>query len=260
MNFKKYLLPLAAGVIAIGLTACSEEDKSANEKSPKEEVAQEETKAPSEKDAEAAAKEMEANLAKQKVDEKEIVAVVNKEELTGAQYNEALASIQGQMQQMGQDPNSKEAAEQLKTQTLDSLVNQTLILQKAEEAKVTATEKEVEERYATFEEQFGGEEAMTKALKEQNMELGALKEQIAQSIVFEKYQDKVVPAAEVTDEEIQTYYDESAAQSKEAGQELPPLEEASEEIRGILEQQQQQEKFAAHVKEIKADAEIELKI
>ncbi len=260
MNYKKYLLPLAAGALALGLTACSEEDKSAKEESPKEEVAQEETKAPSEKDAKAAAKEMEANLAKQQVDEKEIVAIVNKEELTGAQYNEALASIQGQMQQMGQDPNSKEAAEQLKTQTIDSLVNQTLILQKAEEAKITASEKEVEERYATFEEQFGGEEAMTKALKEQNMELGKLKEQIAQSIVFEKYQDKVVPAAEVTDEEIQAYYDQAAAQSKEAGQELPPLEEASKEIKGVLEQQQQQEKFAAHVEEIKADAEIDVKI
>jgi hypothetical protein len=203
---------------------------------------------------------MEANLAKQQVDEKETVAIVNKEELTGAQYNEALASVQSQMQQMGQDPTSKEATEQVKTQTLDTLVNQALILQKAKEAKLTASEKEIDERFATFEKQFGGEEAMTKALKAQNMEMDTLKEQIAQSIVFEKYQDKVVPAAKVTDEEIQAYYDQAAGQSKEAGQELPPLEEASEEIRGILEQQQQQEKFAAHVKELKADAKVELKI
>jgi hypothetical protein len=36
-------------------------------------------------------------------------AVVNDEELTGEEYNVALTSIQGQMQQMGKDPSSKES-------------------------------------------------------------------------------------------------------------------------------------------------------
>ena len=49
-------------------------------------------------------------------------------------------------------------------------------------------------------------------------------------------------------------------QSKEAGQELPPLQEASEEIKGILKQQQQEEILANHVEKLKADAKIELKI
>ena len=64
----------------------------------------------------------------------------------------------------------------------------------------------------------------------------------------------------VTDKEIQEYYDQAAAQSKEAGQELPPLQEASEEIKGILKQQQQEEILANHVEKLKADAKIELKI
>ena len=203
---------------------------------------------------------MQAKLDEQQVDKSKIVAVVNDEELTGDKYNQALMSIQGQMQQMGQDPTSKEASEQIKTQTLDSLVNQTLIRQKATEAKLTATEEEVNKEYATYEEQVGGEEAMAKALKAQKMDKETLKEQIAESIVFGKYQDKVAPAKEVTDKEIQAYYDQAVAQAEGTEQKLPPLEEASKEIKGILEQQQQQELFAAHVEKLKADAKIELKI
>ena len=261
MKFKKILLPIVAGALALSLAACNDDDKATKEETPKEETAkkdasQEEAKAPSKEEL----AEMQAKLDEQQVDKSEIVAVVNDEKLTGDKYNQALMSIQGQMQQMGQDPTSKEASEQIKTQTLDSLVNQTLIRQKATEAKLTATEEEVNKEYATYEEQVGGEEAMAKALKAQKMDKETLKEQIADSIVFGKYQDKVAPAKEVTDKEIQAYYDQAVAQAEGTEQKLPPLEEASKEIKGILEQQQQQELFAAHVEKLKADAKIELKI
>lgn len=260
MNMKKLLLPIAAGALALSLSACNDEDKATKEEKPQEETKQEAAKAPTEKDQAAAAKEMQEKMAEQEVDESKVVAVVNDEELKGDQYNAALASIQGQMQQSGQDPSSKEAAEKVKTQVLDSLVGQTLILQKAKEAKITASEKEIDERYKSFEEQYGGEEAMNKALEAQSMDSKMLKDQIAESILFEKYQDKVVPAKEVTEKEIKDYYDQAASQAKAAGQELPPLEEAKEEIKGILQQQQQQELLAKHVEELKADAKIELKI
>ena len=188
------------------------------------------------------------------------MAVVNKEELTGEKYNAALTSIQGQMQQMGQDPSSKESAEQVKTQALDTLVNQTLILQKAKEAKIKASTSEIDEEYSLLEKQFGGEKEMKNALKDQNMDVKTVKEQIADSIIFEKYLDKIAPAVKVTDKEIKEYYDQAASTSKEAGQEMPPLAEVSEEIQGIISQEQQQKLLATHVEKLKEDAEIELKI
>jgi hypothetical protein len=261
MKFKKIVLPFVAGALALSLAACNDEDKAAKEEKPKQETAAKEAKqetpaAPSKEEL----ADMQAKLDEQQVDKKKTVAIVNDEELTGDQYNQALTSIQGQMQQMGQDPTSKEAAEQIKTQTLDSLVNQTLIRQKAAEAKLTATEEEVNKEYATYEEQIGGEEAMAKALEAQKMDKETLKEQIADSIVFGKYQDKVAPPKEVTEEEIQAYYDQAVAQAEGTEQKLPPFEEAKGEIKGILEQQQQQELFATHVEKLKADAKIELKI
>ena len=71
---------------------------------------------------------------------------------------------------------------------------------------------------------------------------------------------RLAPAGKVTDKEIKEYYDQAASTSKEAGQELPPLAEVSEEIQGIINQEQQQKLLATHVEELKADAEIELKI
>ena len=255
MKLKKILLPFAIGGLALSLAACGDEDKATKEKAPQEETNEKGTS-----EGQESADAMQAKLAEQQVEDDKVVAVVNDEELTGVEYNAALTSIQGQMQQTGQDPTSKEVAGQIKTQVLDTLVNQTLILQKAKEEKITASQAEIDERYATFEEQFGGEDAMKKALEAQNMDLKTLKSDIGDSIIFEKYQDKVVPADEVTDKEVQEYYDQAAAQSKEGGQELPPIEEASEEIKGILQQQQQQELLTAHVEELKKDAKIELKI
>ena len=256
MKLKKVLVPFIAGALALSLAACGGEDKAATDEKPQAEKQKQEAT----KEQEASAKEMQAKLAEQQVDNNKIVAVVNKEELTGEEYNAALTSIQGQMQQMGQDPSSKESAEQVKMQALDMLVNQTLILQKAKEAEIKASTSEIDEEYSAFEKQFGGEKEMKKALKAQSMDVKTLKEQIAESIIFEKYQDKVAPAGKVTDKEIKEYYDQAASASKEAGQELPPLAEVSEEIQGILKQEQQQKLLATHVEELKADAEIELKI
>ena len=97
MKFKKVLLPFIAGALAMSLAACGGEDKAKTDEEPQ---GQEVTK-----DENASAKESEAKLAKQQIDKKKIVAVVNDEEIKGEEYNVVLTSIQSQMQQMGQDPS-----------------------------------------------------------------------------------------------------------------------------------------------------------
>lgn len=249
MKFKKALLPFITGALALSLAACGGEDKAEKEETPQEqEPSQEETES---------AEEMQAKLAEQQVEKDKVVAVVNDEELKGEEYNAALTSIQSQMQQMGQDPSSKESAEQVKGQALDMVVNQTLLLQKAKEAEISASKTEIDEEYSSFVEQFGDEKKMEEALK---MDVKTIKDLIGKNIVSEKYVDKVAPVEKVTEKEIKEYYDEAAAASKESGQELPPLEEVSDEIKEMILQEQQQKQLAAHVEELKADAKIELKI
>lgn len=261
MNFKKIILSIATGALALSLVGCNQGEKATKDKPTQGETTKEQAGAKSPtKEEKAAAKEMQAKLSEQQVDKSKIVAVVNDEELAGVEYNAALKSIQGQMQQSGQDPTSKEAAAQVKAQALDMIVNQALILQKAKEIDLTASEQEIEERYTTFKKQFGGEKELKKAIKTQSTNIKTVKKQIGESILFEKYIDKVAPGTEITDIEIKEYYDQVAAQSKVSGQKVPPLEEAGEEIKGILKDQQQQELLTTHINEIKPASKIEIKI
>lgn len=247
MNFKKVLLPFFAGALALSLAACSGDDK---EKDKDQEGAT---------DDQAAIEEMQKKLDKQKIDEDKIVAVVNDEEVSGETYNIVLENLQMQFQQIGQDPTSDEMAEQLKAQTLDTLVSQTLFLQQAKAEKIDVTEEEIDNEFGMLVSQFGDEKALDEALKSEGMDKETLKETIRENILFDKYQNKVAPAEDISDEDIKAYYDEFTAQSEGEG-DIPPLEDLSENIKQILVQNEQQQKLTAHLEDLKKDAKIELKI
>ncbi|WP_227394241.1 SurA N-terminal domain-containing protein [Jeotgalibacillus aurantiacus] len=255
MNFKKVLLPFAAGALALGLAACSEDEAANNEEAATEEQAGGEQQSAEEQQA--AQEEMQAKLDEQKVADDEVVATVNGEEILGADYNNVLQRTQMQFQMQGQDPTSEEAANQMKEQALNLLIDQTILLQKADEAGLEASEEEIDEEYAAFAEQNGGEEQLTTSIEEQGMTVEELRGQMAESIKFEKYIDQVAPVEEPTDQEIQEYYDQATAQAEEAGQEAPALEDVRDTIVQSLQQSEQQELVTAHLEEIKADAEIE---
>ncbi|TFD95836.1 SurA N-terminal domain-containing protein [Jeotgalibacillus sp. R-1-5s-1] len=254
MNFKKVLLPFAAGALALGLAACSEDEAANNEEAATEEQAGGEQ---STEEQQAAQEEMQAKLDEQKVADDEVVATVNGEEILGVDYNNVIQRTQMQFQMQGQDPTSEEGANQIKEQSLNLLIDQTILLQKADEAGLEASEEEIDEEYAAFAEQNGGEEQLTTTLEEQGMTVEELRGQMAETIKFDKYIDQVAPVEEPTDEEIQEYYDQAAAQAEEAGQEAPALEDVRDTIVQNLQQSEQQELVTAHLEEIKAEAEIE---
>lgn len=204
--------------------------------------------------------EMQKKLEAQQVDEKKTVAIVNDKEILGSDYNSALASTQGQMQQMGQDPTSKEAAEQVKKQTLDSLVGQTLLLQEANKKGYKASDEDVKKQLDETKKQFKTEKEFEAALKKSGMDMKTLEAQIADDIKFRQYVEKEVPAGEISAEEIQKTYDQYAEQGKSSGQEVPKLEEVKPQIEQSLQQQKQQEQLAQKVEELKKNAKIDLKI
>lgn len=254
---KKMMFLLITGLLAVVLAACggNEESKEAKkeDKTKSEETAQQ-------KEQQKQMAEMQKKLKAQQVDEKKTVAVVNEEEISGSDYNSALTYTQGQMQQMGQDPTSKEAAEQVKNQTLDSLVGQTLLLQEADKKGYKASEADINKRLDEVKKQFKTEKEFDAALKKSGMDMKALKTQIADDIKLSQYVEKEVPADKVTDEEIQKTYEQYAEQGKAAGQEVPKLEKVKPQIEQSLQQQKQQTKLSQRVEELKKNAKIDIKI
>ena len=137
--------------------------------------------------------EMQKKLESQQIDEKKTVAIVDDKEILGIDYNTALASIQGQMQQMGQDPTSKEAAEQAKNQTIDSLVGQTLLLQEADKKSYKVSEADINKQLDEIKKQFKTEKEFEAALKQSGMDMKTLETKIADGIKLNQYVEKEVP-------------------------------------------------------------------
>lgn len=250
MKFNKMFLLLLAGILALSLAACGDKDK----------VADKEQDGAADGAGQVDLEELQAKLDEQRVEKDLIVALVNEEEIQGEDYNAALSSVQGQMQQMGMDPTSEESAEQIKTQTLDLIINQTLILQQAKKEGIEVDAEEIDSEYGYFIEQFGDEETMIATLENEGITVEALKKQIEDSIMFQKYQEEITSVEESTEEEVEEYYEILAGQTEGAPEDFPEMEEIREEIQMIIEQNKQQEQLAAHVEELKKGAIIERKI
>ncbi|HZH59888.1 MAG TPA: SurA N-terminal domain-containing protein [Metabacillus sp.] len=254
---KKMMFTLITGLMAVVLAACGGNEES---KEAKNDDKAKTAETDQQKEQQKLMKEMQKKLESQQVDEKKTVAIVNDKEILGSDYNSVLATIQGQMQQMGQDPTSKEAAEQVKNQTIDSLVGQTLLLQEADKKGYKASEADINKQLDETKKQFKTEKEFEAALKKSGMDMKTLETQIADDIKFKQYVEKELPAGEITDEEIQKTYDQYAEQGKSTGQEVPKLEEVKPQIEQSLQQQKQQEKLAQQVEELKENAKIDIKI
>lgn len=254
---KKMMFTLITGLMAVVLAACGGNEES---KEAKNDDKAKTAETDQQKEQQNLMEEMQKKLEAQQLDEKKTVAIVNDKEILGSDYNSALASTQGQMQQMGQDPTSKEAAEQVKKQTIDSLVGKTLLLQEADKKGYKVSEADINKQLDETKKQFKTEKEFEAALKKSGMDMKTLETQIADDIKLKQYVEKEVPAGEITDEEIQKTYDQYAEQGKSTGQEVPKLEEVKPQIEQSLQQQKQQEKLAQQVEELKKNAKIDIKI
>ncbi|MBK5445239.1 MULTISPECIES: SurA N-terminal domain-containing protein [unclassified Peribacillus] len=250
---KKLLYPIVIGLLAVFLTACGSNDE-ADKKNDEKETAK------TTEDQQKQMEELQKKLDKQKVDEKKTVAIVNDEKISGAEYNNMLSTTQMQMQQLGQDPTSKKVAEQIKEQTINSLVGQRLLLQAAEKKGYTASKDEIEKQLAEMKGRYENDEKFNEAMKQAGLNLEKLKTQIAKDIPYTKYVDKEIKVEEATDEEIEKYYDQVKEQAKASGQEAQKLEEMKPQIKKLLEQQKKQEKLVKHVEELQKDAKVKIKI
>lgn len=249
---KKYLLTLLIGLLALSLAACNnDEDKAKTDEASDTKQKEEQAAVDPE--------EMQKKLEKQKVKDDQVVAVVNGQELKGAEYNNALSISQMQFQLMGQDPTTDEIAKQIKDYTLEGLVGQTLLMQEIDKKGYKATDEEINKELDGLKSQYENEEEFEKALKENNLTLDNLKKQISDTVKYSKYVKNDLKVEEVKEEEIKEYYDSMASNDTES-KEKQKYEDVKEELKLQLEQQKTQEKLNPKIEELRKAAKVELKI
>jgi parvulin-like peptidyl-prolyl isomerase len=144
------------------------------------------------------------------------IAVVGDREITKAEYDRLLASAEKTYEAREQEFPAAGTPEfaQLRDAIVRSLVEQAQFEIAAEELDVTVTDEDVEKRLDELKEQFfeGDEQKYKDELEAQGLTEEQVKSDLRTRLLSEKVFEQVTNEVEVTDEDVQAYYEENQAQ------------------------------------------------
>ncbi|GGH81394.1 FKBP-type peptidyl-prolyl cis-trans isomerase (trigger factor) [Pullulanibacillus pueri] len=257
---KKWTLTLAALLLSLSLTACESSGDNASQSSDQEKQASQTESDTNTENQDESQKQMQEQIQKGLLDEGKTVAIINGTTIKGKDYNITYQSLAAQLYasllQQGQSTTGDQVSEQVKQQTLNTIVGQTLILQDAKAKGYKATADQIKSQYDKMVDQYGSEDKFKAALKKENLTLDEMKENISQQLVFDKYVDKEVGSEAVSDKEIQQFYDQYSKTQKDA----PELKDIKSQIKEQLEQQKQNEDLSKIVDKLKKSGKVDIKI
>lgn len=259
---KKLMSAVAALFMVFTLAACGSNGGSDSSKSSDADQSThaKASKSSASKKQQQAQQQMQKQIKKGLLDKGKTVAIVNQAKITGKDYNAAYQSVAQQMymssQQQGKSVSNTDIAKQAKKQTIDSLVGEKLILQDAQAKGFTASKKEVQGQYDKMAKKYGGNKKLQSLLKAHNMSLDVLKKNISHQIVVNKYVDKEIGQANVTDKEIEQFYNQYSKGQKNA----PELSKIKPQIKQQLQQQKQSKAIAKVVDKLKNEGKVDIKI
>jgi peptidyl-prolyl cis-trans isomerase C len=196
------VLPLLA-VAVVGLAACSKES------APEAAAITTGTAAPlpagAALNAQAPVKPVPAELP-------EIVARVNGEAISKADFERAVVAMEGQ----AGAPVPAEQRDRVYRSVLDDLVNYRLLTQEAAARKVTVPDAEVAARMSQIQGQFPTPEAFNQVLAQRKMTLAQVQSDTRRDLTIAKMlREAVEPKAAVTDEQVSDFYSKNPDQFKQ---------------------------------------------
>ncbi|WP_017472062.1 SurA N-terminal domain-containing protein [Amphibacillus jilinensis] len=191
----------------------------------------------------------------------DVVAEVNGNEITGAEFEMTYISQFQQAAMQAQMTGQPVDQDQLKSEIADNMIDQELLVQEADARGFEATEQEVDEMINEIAEanQLESRDELFSVLEEQGTSESEFIAQIEMQIKLEQLIADEVGEVEATEEELQTFYDDLSAQYEETEgmEELPPFEEVRPEIEEEIQRQEESEVILALVEVLRSDAEIE---
>jgi len=185
------------------------------------------------------------------------VARVNGEEISRADLNASLAQL---VAERGIDEATLDEAGRAELQTLaiDGLVSLTLIRQATVASGVVVSDAEIDAEIAGIKGQFESESEYLAQVSARGMTEPVLRSRIASDMAVRIYLEQTLnlSSVAVSDEEVEALYGQEA----ERAEDLPPLSEIEEQIRGFITSEKQQGLLTVHAQELRANADIEILI
>lgn len=141
------------------------------------------------------------------------IAAVGDGVVTQEQFDEIMAQAKAQYAAQDGMEFPKEGTpqyNQLVASIVQYLVQNELIAQKAREMDVTVTDDQLNERIKQIEDSVGGKKKLDKLLKEQNVTMAQLTEQVKASMLTDAVKEKVYEGVKVSDEQVKKYFEDPA--------------------------------------------------
>ncbi|KAB7668815.1 peptidylprolyl isomerase [Bacillus sp. B1-b2] len=146
-----------------------------------------------------------------------VLAVILVALIIGAVYltqrSETVATIDDE--KISQAELNEELNKQYGSTVLSTMITNKVVDLEADKAKVEITDKEIDAEMDKVYEQYGGEETFNTLLAQNGLTLDTYKESVIQNLKVTKILE---PSIEITDEEIQTYFDDNKASLDTAAQ------------------------------------------
>lgn len=228
---RRYIVGTAILLLAVFLVACGDKEESSEPK-----VEQEEGQTVEISDEE-------------KVPDKDVVAVVNGEDVTGKSYNLVYAQLKLFSSQGGDELDEDE----IKTATIESLIDRAVLLQHARDEGIEVTDDDATKELDTIKSE--NEDGLTSLLEQFQMSEDGFKEQLKFELTLNEFKEKNIDV-EVTDEEVEEIYKET----KKENEEIPELDEIKDQLKGNIKEQKTNEALQKTIDEIREKAKVENKL
>jgi foldase protein PrsA len=122
----------------------------------------------------------------------------------GFSKQETLASVNGE--KITKDELYDVLVGQYGATALSTLIDNKIIEMEADKEEITVSDKEIEDEYKAYVDSYGGEEALSTAMEQSGISKDNLKKEIENYFKIEKLLE---PRIEITEDELQTYFDEN---------------------------------------------------
>lgn len=143
----------------------------------------------------------------------------------------------------------------LKQQVLAGIIDEIIVLQSAEQAGIAPTSEQVQEQFDIIKARFESEEAFNQELTNQNVTIQDVYADIQRQLTIQSFLVSRIDEAILapTEQEIQTFYDQSVAGQEDA----PAFEEVQEQIKTQIQTQKSQQAVQQLLAQLRSQSSIQ---
>lgn len=191
----------------------------------------------------------------------DVVAVVNGLEITKEEFTTSYEGVFTQMAMQVQVTGQELDQKQLKTQTLDNLIGNKLLLQEADKREIEASDDAVAALTDQFVQmrQLGSADELFTALEEQGVPREEATEQIRQQVRLDALLAEEGADEAPTEEQLKAAYEQAKASGAE-GAEVPGYEELKPQLEQQAKDQKKSEVAIALVERLRESGDVESKL